>query len=466
MAENSSQVNRGTPPTEFHSAFQGEISSEMEDYFKSPLDSKLFSKAIDSFVRLSKDDFVRLFLSKFKTYADSNSLNNQKQNQVIRDLKIELGKQLMTSLGYKSQWFFGSKNKLEHLAGDIFALAHAIRNKKLEPDVFEFFVMKGEGSKVCEVCENMKVTLDEHTSLLKQLKWSNDQLTGMVNSILNSNHMKSFEFSSLNTQVGEKTLEETRKRQRCDEIEGSSSSRFRASSESASRSADGQVSATPQWLGTNPGYSRALASLPSSGSVLASVPKPLSNFASKQPSRRPGQESQPERQAKAKNGGSSRPPTAVRQGGTGNEETRKKKHIYKNLVIGTNVNNGVIKRAARNYHYSVGRFESEVDANKIKNFLTGKINGEFSVEKIDLTHDKFRIFRISCFDTNNAVMIDPDTWPQGIEVKRYFFPRSHQKKTDAPALPASSILNPLVNDVAAKSVSSNSMSSEGIMEST
>ena len=176
MVENGSQANSGTPGTQARVDFLNQVTVEMEEYFKSPLDSKLFSHAIDSFVRLSKDDFVKIFLSKFREYALCNKLNEKKQNQVIRDLKVELGKQLMSLLGHKSQWFFGSKNKLEHLAADLLALANAIRNKVLEPDVFEFFIMKGESSKACEVCEGMKEILDQHTSMLKQLKVANEQI--------------------------------------------------------------------------------------------------------------------------------------------------------------------------------------------------------------------------------------------------------------------------------------------------
>ena len=44
---------------------QVEVTVEMNNYFNSPLDANLFLLAVDSFVRISKEDFVKLFTAKF-----------------------------------------------------------------------------------------------------------------------------------------------------------------------------------------------------------------------------------------------------------------------------------------------------------------------------------------------------------------------------------------------------------------
>ena len=100
-------------------------------------------------------------------------------------------------------------------------------------------------------------------------------------------------------------------------------------------------------------------------------------------------------------------------------------------MIGTGVEDSSVKRALRNFHYSVGKFDSAVDENQIKTFLSNKISGEMAVAELKLNHNKFKIFRISCLDTNNSVMVDPTTWPEGIVVKRFFFPRNEKNKADA-----------------------------------
>ena len=104
--------------------------------------------------------------------------------------------------------------------------------------------------------------------------------------------------------------------------------------------------------------------------------------------------------------------TTSKRSGAYDEDKRKKvKHITKNLAVGTcTIQDGSSKRAVRNFHYSVGRFQNDVDEDKIKNFLSKKIGDQVTVEKLSLKHDHFRVFRISCCETNNALMIDPATW--------------------------------------------------------
>ena len=132
--------------------------------------------------------------------------------------------------------------------------------------------MKGESSKACEVCEGMKEILDHHTSMLKQLKVANEQIAGMMNSILKSNPMKSFGYLSLNSESNEGTPgNKSKKRQRREGNDQESNVwRQGASSESICSSVVGQLVDLPRLSGTKADLAKAFAAAPASGSAFAS----------------------------------------------------------------------------------------------------------------------------------------------------------------------------------------------------
>ena len=440
---------------------QVEVTVEMNNYFNSPLDSNLFLLAVDSFVRISKEDFVKLFTAKFNHFVFNNNGNEKQKNQFLKALKLDLGKALMAMLGIKSEWFFKSRNKMEFFVGDIFVIAHAIRNKKLEPEVFELFSMKAEGSKACDLCGNMKETLVEHTALLKQLKQANDQLSGMMNKIINSSVFKTFGYQNLINEVSSEDPNVTRKkRPREDQSDaGSSELRLRANYQGAPSADSNTVSGSQRTIEQD--------SVDLSASASISAPNQTSGL--------PWQTAGPKRSRanRGQNGETPRRPNPIssnqpvgRKGNkVNNENQNKANRTNKSLVIGTSTDqNFMVKRALRNFHYSVGRFESNVDENMIKTFLSNKIGGELTVEKYQLKHDYFRVFRISCPETNHLIMTDPTTWPEGIQVKRFFFPKSLLNNAAAGNLLKASSPDKVSNDLVAVEKENTNVDAVNVME--
>ena len=109
MTQSATGINSGSQSVN-NSSFLGVVTKEMSDYFNSPLDAGLFLKAVDSFVRLSKAEFISLFTGKFTHYASVNNIGDKQKCQLMKNLKLDLGKALMSALGVKSDWFFKSRN--------------------------------------------------------------------------------------------------------------------------------------------------------------------------------------------------------------------------------------------------------------------------------------------------------------------------------------------------------------------
>ena len=80
---------------------QVEVTVEMNNYFNSPLDSNLFLLAVDSFVRISKEDFVKLFTAKFNHFVFNNNGNEKQKNQFLKALKLDLDKARCGNAWYK-----------------------------------------------------------------------------------------------------------------------------------------------------------------------------------------------------------------------------------------------------------------------------------------------------------------------------------------------------------------------------
>ena len=113
--------------------------------------------------------------------------------------------------------------------------------------------------------------------------------------------------------------------------------------------------------GTNADFAGALAAAPASGPASASASAATPN------STRP-QKSRPPNLSHARKEPAPRLTAGQKNAQKGNGETGKK-HVFKNLVISTGVENNTVKRALRNFHYSVGKFDIAVDENQIKNYL-------------------------------------------------------------------------------------------------
>ena len=176
--------------------------------------------------------------------------------------------------------------------------------------------MKAEGTKSCDSCESMKATLDEHTGLLKQLKASNDQLSGIMNKLVNSNVFKSFEYVSVD------------RRSNADDAFGSRSKRARESEESVPENAPATAS----------GYRGDSHQQLTSSYVGATTSQPVLNRTETPASGADWQlAGHRRRQVKIDQNGTPRVQnTTSKRSGAYDEDKRKKvKHITKNLAVGT-----------------------------------------------------------------------------------------------------------------------------------
>ena len=126
-----------------------------------------------------------------------------------------------------------------------------------------------------------------------------------------------------------------------------------------------------------------------------------------------------------------------------------KKAKSKPLVVGQSVQAKNLKRAIRQYHYYVSNWDKETRTEDVEVHLKSFLNCQFEIEAINLNHSRFKAFRVSVDDSQEEVIVNPQNWPEGIYVKRYYFPRNKTSNTAAigqlPAIGTSSrenIVNP------------------------
>ncbi|XP_011661635.2 uncharacterized protein LOC105437100 [Strongylocentrotus purpuratus] len=72
------------------------------------------------------------------------------------------------------------------------------------------------------------------------------------------------------------------------------------------------------------------------------------------------------------------------------------------------------------------RFDPELDADTLGDFLQEKINDTVTCNKIVTERSRFGSFHISAVCQNVEDMYDPDVWPEGVFVRRYYEPRKLQ----------------------------------------
>lgn len=69
------------------------------------------------------------------------------------------------------------------------------------------------------------------------------------------------------------------------------------------------------------------------------------------------------------------------------------------------------------------KFDPNLDANTLSVYLKEKLVREVNCLKIELTRSRFSSFCVTAECNNVAEMYDPQLWPAGSFVRRYFEPR-------------------------------------------
>ena len=100
------------------------------------------------------------------------------------------------------------------------------------------------------------------------------------------------------------------------------------------------------------------------------------------------------------------------------------------MVVGQSLQTKNLKRANRNFHYYVSNWDAETKDEEVFSHLKSFITGYFEIESIKLNHTRFRAFRVTVDDSQEQVMLQPQNWPEGIVVKRYYFPRIKTSDTN------------------------------------
>ena len=109
-----------------------------------------------------------------------------------------------------------------------------------------------------------------------------------------------------------------------------------------------------------------------------------------------------------------------------------KKRTHTPYIIGAKTNgSGSIVRAINRFHFCVGKFKINTTTDQIKELVKEVCNGNeaLEVEEIELKHDYHKLFRVCVEDKFNENMQDPAQWPEGIKIKRFFFPPKNRNKT-------------------------------------
>ena len=102
--------------------------------------------------------------------------------------------------------------------------------------------------------------------------------------------------------------------------------------------------------------------------------------------------------------------------------TKKKKH---KAVIGTS-RNSTILQAAKNRQSSVflSRLSPETTCDHIKNFAKTSLNIDVTCEKLETRYNTYSSFRVDGICSDPNVMYNPDKWPCGVLVRKFYVKRS------------------------------------------
>lgn len=69
------------------------------------------------------------------------------------------------------------------------------------------------------------------------------------------------------------------------------------------------------------------------------------------------------------------------------------------------------------------KFSPDLDAETLSAYLREKLGHDVSCQKIDTIHRRFGSFKVSAECNELGEMYNPELWPEGVSVRRYYEPR-------------------------------------------
>ena len=85
----------------------------------------------------------------------------------------------------------------------------------------------------------------------------------------------------------------------------------------------------------------------------------------------------------------------------------------------------------------VTRFEADLPTDDLKLFVSDLINDEFSLERLPTKFPDYSSFLVTCDDRHRQVIMNPDEWPEGVLIRRYYG-RPQNGSREVPSMPNSS----------------------------
>lgn len=92
-------------------------------------------------------------------------------------------------------------------------------------------------------------------------------------------------------------------------------------------------------------------------------------------------------------------------------------------IIGTGVVSNILAVKTKMVKVFATKFDLSVDADTLSDYLKMKLNREVSCRKIEATQSRFSSFCISAECNDVAELYDPQLWPAGTFVRRFYEPR-------------------------------------------
>ena len=120
------------------------------------------------------------------------------------------------------------------------------------------------------------------------------------------------------------------------------------------------------------------------------------------------------------NGRTNRP--AVKKDHQSNPRSSSRARKPNNLVVGKKVNNGLLSLRGADLTVSlyVGQIDNSFEVNDIRSFIEGQNVNVVELEELVRRHNRFKSVRLCIRKKDMDLIKDPDFWPEGIVVRRFF----------------------------------------------
>ena len=115
------------------------------------------------------------------------------------------------------------------------------------------------------------------------------------------------------------------------------------------------------------------------------------------------------------------------------QRSRSRPRRQNNLVVGRKVVDGLVSCRGADLTQSVylGQFDMNSTLEAVKASIVSQGVSVVELEPLQLTHKRFKSFRLCLKKDEMAKILDPDFWPTGVVVRRFW----RGKSTKSPAAP-------------------------------